>query len=108
MSKIYIPSKEFAELSGCPLKTIRDMCKRGQLPHQKMNEGYYIHVTKALAILEKMAESNMRQQVVAKAPEPKSKVVSIAFDKTMSFAEKLEELKRRNKEECKARAKKQA
>lgn len=108
MSKLYMPSKEFAELSGLPLKTIRDMCKRGELPHNKANEGYYIHVTKALAILEKMAESNMKRQVVVKTPEPKGNVMNIALDKNLSFTEKIKELQRRNREDCIARAKKQA
>ena len=48
-------AKDYAELAGMPVKTIRRMCRSGVLPHIQVGRVYKVNVGQADAVLTSMA-----------------------------------------------------
>lgn len=64
-------AKQYSEHSGYPLKTIKDYCKGGIIPSDRIGRNYLIDVAVADQILHERRIKNMQVYAEEKQPEPK-------------------------------------
>lgn len=54
-------AKDYAELTGLPVRYIRRLCRQGILPHVKVGKRYYFERADADALLEAKREASINQ-----------------------------------------------
>lgn len=83
MSVIRLCAKDYAKEYNVPLKTLRRLCRVGEIPCIKIGRKYLINVAKANSYfenLEKQREDKRKIQVI----RPKMKTSTLSFEERLN------------------------
>ena len=74
-----LSAKDYAALTGYPMKTLCRLCRLGIIPHEKRGRGYLINADVVDEIINKRMESNLKAQNQFQGPMLVPKVSGESF-----------------------------